>query len=152
MRPAIPIPRGSSTASAKVIDLQPEPSAVLLIWWVALHALVVAGLIVLAAPWLLRALASLVLLMHAIALAPERTPRMIYRDGRVAVPELGLDDLELGPRTGYTWGWVRFELRGAGRAFDALLLADQFTPAVWRALQAELRRFREHDGNAAAAK
>jgi hypothetical protein len=125
----------------------------LAVWWVALHALAAAALVVLAAPWLLKGLALLVVLVHAIALPPERALRMLYRgDGRVAVPELGLDDLELGPRTLYTWGWVRLDLRGAGEALDVLLLADQVSPEVWRALQAELRRFRARDGNASAAK
>jgi hypothetical protein len=114
---------------------------------------VVVALAVLAAPWLLKGLALLCVLVHAIALPPERTLRMVYRsDGRVAVPELGLYDLELGPGTLYTRGWVRFDLKGAGRALETLLLADQVSPEVWRALQAELRRFRANAGNAGAAK
>jgi hypothetical protein len=118
-----------------------------------LHGLVAAALLVLAAPWLLKGLALLILLVHAIALAPERAPRLVYRsDGRAAVPEIGLDDLVLGPRTQYARGWVRFDLRGAGRALDILLLADQVEPEVWRALQVELRRFRASCGNAASAK
>jgi hypothetical protein len=151
--PQIPLPPASSSASARVIDLNPEFSAILLIWWVAVHALVIAAIVVLGAPWVPKALALLIALVHAIALAPERTPRVIYRSGgRVAVPELGLDELTLGPRTRYTTGWIRFDLRGGGRALDILLLADQVEPAIWRALQAELRRIRPAVGNEAAAK
>jgi hypothetical protein len=124
----------------------------LTVWWIALHALTVAALLTLAAPWLLKGLALLDVLVHAIALPPERTSRMVYRDGRVAVPELGLEDLELGPRTVCTRVWVRFDLKGAGRTLETLLLVDQVSPEVWRALQAELRRFRASDGNAATAK
>jgi hypothetical protein len=124
----------------------------LAVWWVALHGLVVAALLVLAAPWLLEALGSLTVLVHAIALAPERALRVVYRrDGRVAVPELALDELTLGPRTLYTRGWVRFDLCGAGRRVETLLLVDQVSPEVWRTLQAELRRFRTADGNARSA-
>jgi hypothetical protein len=113
---------------------------------------VVVALLVLAAPWLLKGLAMLGVLVHAIALPPERTPRLIYRDGRVAVPDLELRDLELGPRTTYTRLWVRFDLRGPGCALETLLIADQVAPEVWRVLQAELRRFRGSAGNEAAAK
>lgn len=107
----------------------------------------------LGAPWLLKCLAVLVVLVHAIALPPEPAPRMVYRSGgRVALPDLGLDDLALGARTLFTIFWVRFDLRGPGRALDILLLADQVDPVAWRELQAELRRFRAGDGNADRAK
>jgi hypothetical protein len=90
--------------------------------------------------------------VHAIALAPERARRVVIRgDGRVAVPELGLDDLRLGPRTLYTRSWVRLDLCGAGCRVETLLLVDQVSPQAWRTLQAELRRFRAADGNAGAA-
>jgi len=126
---------------------------VLAVWWVAVHALAVAALVVLAAPWLLKALVLLTVLVHAIALAPERAPRVVYRsDGRIAIPERGLDDLTLGPRTLYTRSWVRLDLEGEGRRVEILLLVDQVSPEVWRALQAQLRRFRGHDGNADPAK
>ena len=54
------------------------------LWWLALHALVAAALLVLAAPWLLKGLALLAVLVHAIALR-RRAPaaRVVYRrDGR----------------------------------------------------------------------
>ena len=123
------------------------------VWWVALHALVIGALLVLAAPWLLRALGLLTVLVHAIALAPERTLRVVYRrdDGRFAVPELALDDLRLGPRTLFTRSWVRFDLRGSGHRVEILLLVDQVSREAWRTLQAELRRFRATAGNAGAA-
>ena len=68
------------------------------------------------------------------------------------MPELGLDDLTLGPRTCYTASWVRFDLRGSERALVVLLLADQVDPEAWRRLQTELRRLRPSEGNDAIAK
>jgi len=79
-------------------------------------------------------------LAHAIVQRPRRTPRLVLRAGRVALPELELDDLALGPRTRHCGLWVRLDLRGAGRALDILLLADQVDPIVWRTLRAELAR------------
>jgi hypothetical protein len=118
-----------------------------------LHALVASAFLVLGAPWLLKGLAVLVVLVHALALPPEPAPRMVYRSGgRVALPGVGVEDLALGPGTLFTTGWVRFDLRGSGRALDILLLADQVDSATWRELQAELRRFRADDGNAGYAK
>jgi hypothetical protein len=108
---------------------------------------------VLGAPWLLKGLALLVLLVHAIALPPERARRVVFRsDGRVTLPELGLDGLTLGPGTLFTTRWVRLDLRGCGSALDILLLADQVDPAAWHALQVELRRLRASAGNATPAK
>jgi hypothetical protein len=148
-----PTSHDSSSASAPAIDLQPNPSAILAVWWIALHALVAAALALLGAPWLLKGLALLVLLVHAIALAPERAGRVVIRrDGRVTLPELGLDDLALGPRTLFTTHWVRLDLRGSGGAFDILLLADQVDPVAWHTLQVELRGFRASAGNARRAK
>ncbi len=104
-------------------------------------------------PPLLKGLALLCVLVHSIALPPERAPRIVYRgDGSVRVPELGLDDLTLGPHTCYTASWVRFDLRGSGPALVVLLLADQVAPEAWRQLQTELRRHRPSEGNDAVAK
>lgn len=115
--------------------------------------LVAAALGVLGAPWLLKGLALLVVLVHAIALPPERARRVVFRsDGRVTLPELGLEDLTLGPGTLFTTRWVRLDLRGSGRALDILLLADQVDPALWHALQVKLRGFRASGGNARRAK
>jgi hypothetical protein len=117
------------------------------------HALVAAALAALGAPWLLKGLALLVLLVHAIALAPERARRVVLRrDGRVTLPELGLDELTLGPRTLFTTRWVRLDLRGAGGALDILLLADQVDPVAWHTLQVALRGVRASGGNARRAK
>ena len=153
VHPKTPRSRASSNESARAIDLKPEPSGFLLIWWLALHTLAVAAVVVLGAPWLLKGLALLCVLVHAIALPPERAPRIVYRsDGRIELPELGLDDLTLGPRTRYTASWVRFDLRGKERALLVLLLADQIAPEAWRRLQTALRRLRPSEGNDATAK
>ena len=105
-----------------------------------LHVAVLAALALLGAPWLLKALVAIAALAHSIVLRPRRTPRLVLSAGRVAVPELGLENLALGLRTRHCGLWVRLDLRGAGRALDILLLADQVDPTIWRALRAELAR------------
>ena len=100
----------------------------------------VAALALLGAPWMLKGVAALAALAHAVVFRPRRTPRLVWRDGRVALPELGLDNLALGRRTRHCRLWIRLDLRGAGRVLDILLLADQVEPALWRTLRAELAR------------
>jgi hypothetical protein len=107
---------------------------------VSLHVVLLAALPLLGAPWLPKAAAALAALAHAIVFRPRRTPRLVFRAGEVAVPELGLEDLALGRRTRHCGLWIRLDLRGAGRALDILLLADQVDPILWRALRAELAR------------
>jgi hypothetical protein len=123
------------------------------VWWIALHALVAFAFVSLGAPVLVKSLALLVLVVHAIALPPERALGVVLgRDGRVAVPELGLTDLTLGPRTLFTENWVRFDLRGSDRPLNIVLLSGQVDPLSWHALQARLRSFREEGGNARGPK
>jgi hypothetical protein len=101
---------------------------------------VLAALALLGAPWILKGAAALAALAHAVAFRPRRTPRLVWRDGRVDLPELELDGLALGSRTRHCGLWIRLDLRGAGRLLDILLLADQVEPALWRTLRAELAR------------
>jgi hypothetical protein len=101
---------------------------------------VLAALALLGAPWPLKAAAALAALAHSIAFRPRRTPRLLLSAGRVAVPELELENLALGRRTSHCGLWARLDLRGPGRALDILLLVDQVDPIVWRTLRAELAR------------
>jgi hypothetical protein len=101
---------------------------------------VLAALALLGAPWVLKAAAAVAALAHFIAFRPRRTPRLVLSAGRVAVPELELEDLALGRLTRHCGLWVRLDLRGRGRAVDILLLADQVDPILWRKLRAELAR------------
>jgi hypothetical protein len=94
----------------------------------------------LGAPWLPKVLGAIAALAHAAVFRPRCAPRLVWRGGRVAVPELGLQDLALGPRSRHCGLWIRLDLRGAGRVLDILLLTDQLEPATWRALRAELAR------------
>jgi len=138
--PPIPTSPASSIESVRAIDLRPETSVVLWAWWVVLHGVVLAALALLGVPLILKAAAAVAALAHSIAFRPRRTPRLVFRAGRVAVPELELDDLVLGRRTRHCGLWVRLELRGRGRVLDILLLADQVDPILWRTLRAELAR------------
>jgi hypothetical protein len=151
--PKTPTSGASSSASARVIDLEPERSVSLLAGWIALHALLAAALVVLRVPWAFKAAGLVALIVHALARRSEPAPRIVYRGGRVALPGRGLDDLALGPGTAFTASWVKLDLRGAERPIEVLLVADQVDDAAWRSLQAELRRFRgdatrRHDGDA----
>jgi len=101
---------------------------------------VLAALVLLGAPWVLKGPAALATLAHAVVLRPRRTPRLVWRRGRVSLPELGLDDLTLGGRTRHCRLWIRLDLRGSGRVLDILLLVDQIEPVLWRTLRAELAR------------
>jgi hypothetical protein len=112
-------------------------------WWLALHGVVLAAFALLGAPWSVKCFALLATLAHATALRPRPTPRLVWHgDGRVGLPELGLDGLTLGPRTRHCGLWMRLDVRGAGRALDILLLADQLDAARWRTLRADLNRLR----------
>jgi len=105
-----------------------------------LHGVVLAALALLGAPWMLKAAAAVAALAHSIAFRPRRTPRLVFSAGRVAVPELALEDLAVGPRTRHCGLWIRLDLRGPGRAVHILLLADQVDPTLWRMLRGELAR------------
>jgi hypothetical protein len=112
-------------------------------WWLALHGVVLAAFALLGAPWSVKCLALLATLAHAAVFRPRPTPRLIWRgDGHVALPELGLTDLRLGPRSRHCGLFIRLDLRGADRALDILLLADQLDAALWRTLRADLQRVR----------
>lgn len=89
---------------------------------------------------MLKGAAALATLAHAVMLRPRRTPRLVWRDGRVDLPELELVGLALGRRTAHCRLWIRLDLRGAGRVLDILLLVDQVEPELWRTLRAELAR------------
>ena len=99
-----------------------------------------AALALLGAPWTLKAAAGVAALAHSIAFRPRRTPRLVLSAGRVAVPELALEDLVVGRRTRHSGLWIRLDLRGPGRAVYILLLADQVDPTLWRMLRGELAR------------
>jgi uncharacterized membrane protein len=62
-----------------------------------LHAVALAALALLGAPWKLKVAAALAVLAHSIVFRPRRTPRIVLRAGRVAVPELKLEELALDP-------------------------------------------------------
>jgi hypothetical protein len=89
---------------------------------------------------MLKAGAALAALTHAAVFRPRRAPRLVWLDGRVALPELELEGLACGRRTRHCRLWIRLDLRGSGRVLDILLLVDQIEPVLWRSLRAELAR------------
>jgi hypothetical protein len=115
---------------------------VLAVWWPALHLLGLATLCALGLPSLVLACGGLLLVLHSLVRYPARVPDELARgaDGLWSVSALGLAGLAIGSRTRYTTLWVRFQLVGASRPLDILLLADQLDRESWRALQVILRR------------
>jgi len=102
-----------------------------------------AACVALGAPWPIRVIALGFVAAHALARRPPPAPRVILgADGRVSLPDRGLADLELGPRTRYTTLWIRLDLRAPGRTLYILLVADQLDESSWRAALSELRRMR----------
>jgi hypothetical protein len=74
---------------------------------------------------------------------------VILRNGIAELPDSGLVDLAVGPRSRYTGWWVHLRLRAAGGVeVSVVLLADQLDEDTWRVLQAELRRTRHHGRSA----
>src|SRR4051812_33911005 len=65
-RPPLP----SSTASARVIVLTPKPSRLLLLWWLALHALLLGAVALAGAAVWLKGLCALAVVVHGIARRP----------------------------------------------------------------------------------
>jgi hypothetical protein len=138
--PRISIRHVSSSASAPVIVLTPDPSRWLRIWWLGVHALGIAGLWLAGLPTVLKCLGTLVAAMHWAVLRPGDPPGLVLRaDGTWDVPSRGLAALRLGLGTRYTRLWVKLELVGATGSIDILLLADQLDAEAWGRLQNRLR-------------
>ncbi|HEX7081896.1 MAG TPA: protein YgfX [Gammaproteobacteria bacterium] len=144
MRRRIPSSTVSSSASARAFVLTPEPSRLLAAWRFAVHALAVAGVAASGIGWPVKLGAVAAVLAHAAARRVPRPSRIVRTaDGAWALPDRGLDGLELRPGTAVAPFWVSLRLAAPGaRAFVVLLLKDQVDQEAWRALQAELRRSR----------
>jgi hypothetical protein len=112
----------------------------LLAWWLSLHALLAATVIVLDLP-VAPALALLVLVAAHVFWRRPRGPGLIVRhaDGTWAIPEQGRHGLRLVRGTAWTTWWVELVLAGDGRRTRALLLKDQLDADAWRRLQTTVR-------------
>jgi hypothetical protein len=131
-----------SSGSGTAIVLRPERSRIVVAWWWILHALLSFAAGVVAWPIPARIALLVTVAAHGILRYPARIPRELVRrrDGSWALPRLGLAGLRLGPGSCCTHAWIRLVLAGPAGRTVVLLVRDQFTPPVWRALQAVLRR------------
>jgi len=114
----------------------------LLVWWLALHGLLLGAAALVGAVWWLKGLVALATVVHGVLLRPAATPTpiLVAEDGSCQVPSLGAAWLEPGPRTRLAAYWLRLSLVGAERTRDILLCVDQVDAASWARLNARLRR------------
>jgi hypothetical protein len=96
MSPTIRTSRGWSHASGRAFTLTPKRSRALILWWVALHALLVASFIASGLPAAVEVIAAGAALAHAVVRRPlAATPVERRPDGMWALPERGLSRLIL---------------------------------------------------------
>jgi hypothetical protein len=134
--------RISSSGSGTAIVLRPERSRIVVAWWWILHALLSFAAAVVAWPLPVRIVLLALVAAHGILRYPARIPEELVRrrDGSWVLPRPGVTGLRLGPGSCCTHAWIRLVLVGPVRRRVVVLLRDQFTSPVWRALQAVLRR------------
>lgn len=117
-----------------------------MLWWLALHGLLVAAVLVAS----LSVLANVVLLIavgaHARLRYPKQAPLLLYAGGVWALPRALRFNLALGPGTRYSSWWVCLDLENARSHSPCLVFRDQLDAESWRRLQVKLR---EHGGAAA---
>jgi hypothetical protein len=144
VHPTTPPPQSSSSASAPEVILATEPSRLLTVWWLALHALLAAAawLAGIAVPFKILATAAIV--SHALLRRPSASPALLIvsGDGFCVVPEWDASRWPLGARSLVCPFWIRLELRLGPKRRDILLLADQVPPETWRQLRSLLMRMR----------
>jgi hypothetical protein len=112
------------------------------LWWLALHALLAATVLLIGWPWPAKAAAIVALLGHAVWRRP-RSARAVIEvdaDGALRIPSASAARFAPGTRTRLMPFWLRIVARNGADTVDILLLADQLNPADWRRLTAILRR------------
>lgn len=133
----------SSRSSGKAFTLKPERSVALALWWVSIHCLAVASVLLSSLSVPLELAGVALTLAHALARRPARPTTLLrHEDGSWSVPERGMTGLALGEGTSLGPFWIALHLGAGRRRASLLLLRDQLDPETWRALQAELRRLR----------
>jgi hypothetical protein len=122
--------------------LEPRPSRIVWLWWYALHALLAAAALIVAAPPLAQAFAVAAVVGHGFVRRPRASPSrvVVSDDGACEVPEWSTGRLPLGARTLVCPFWVRLDLGAGPWRRDLLLVADQLEAPQWRRLRALLAR------------
>jgi len=114
------------------------------VWWVLLHALLLAAFALVGWPMAFKLLAVVAVAVHGVARRPAESPRtvIVTEGGTCAVPEWNTGIRPLGTRTLICPLWVRLDLGTGPWRRDILLVADQVRPEEWRQLRALLNRTR----------
>jgi len=135
-------PQLSSSAFAPVIVFRPEPSRLLSLWWLALHALLAATALLIGWPWPAKAVALGAVLGHAAWRRPRSARALIEvdADGAFRIPGASPASFAPGTRTRLMPFWLRIVAGNGADTVDILLLVDQLDAADWRRLTAILRR------------
>jgi hypothetical protein len=136
----IPPPPDSSSASATALVRSTERSRSLALWWLLLHLTLGAAVAAVDAGLLAKLVLGAAVAAHAVARRPRGRPLLLAleADGRWSLPELGLFGLEARAGSAHTTSWIRVVLAAGGRAFDILLLEDEFERTTWRVVQMRL--------------
>lgn len=138
------LPQKSSSEYARALVLNLEPSRVLTVWWLLLHALLGTAFALVGWPAPFTVLAIVVIVGHGVVRRPAPSPRtlIVAEGGACAIPEWNTGSRALGARTLICPFWARLDLGAGPWPRDILLLADQVRPDEWRQLRALLDRAR----------
>jgi len=114
------------------------------LWWLALHALLAAAVVLVASPWPIKLAALLAVGGHGVVRRPRPPPAVILvdADAHCIVPAWSADRLALGARTVVCPHWLRLDLGTGPQQRDLLLVVDQLAPFEWARLRAVLDRTR----------
>jgi hypothetical protein len=115
-----------------------------MVWWLALHALLAAAALLVAAPWAIKLAALLAVGGHGAVRRPRPPPEVILvdADAHCIVPAWNAGRLALGARTVVCPHWLRLDLGTGPQRRDILLVADQLGRVEWARLRALLERTR----------
>jgi len=121
-----------------------EPSRILTVWWLLLHALLGAAFALVGWPAPFRVLAIGAIVGHGVVRRPAPSLRtvIVAEGGSCVIPEWNTGSRMLGARTLIGPFWARLDLGTGPWPRDILLLADQVRPEQWRRLRALLLRAR----------
>lgn len=113
----------------------------LLVWWLALHGLLLAAVALVGAPAWVKTLGAFAVVAHGLMRrpTPAPTPILVAEDGGCFVPALEAGWLAPGPGTRLAAYWARLSLVGGDRTHHILLCVDQVDAASWARLNARLR-------------
>jgi hypothetical protein len=111
-------------------------------WWLALHTLLCAAVLLTGVPWQARLAGVAAVLGHAALRRPRRSPSpiLVSANAECAVPDWYAGSRALGARTVVCPYWIRLDLGTGLTRHDILLCADQLGRDEWARLRGLLAR------------